>query len=361
MTQDRFGDAWRAYKPLYIVAMIYVLAILAETVIFAVPFNQFMRVGWAMLLVTFKCLLLLAAMSIWVFVHRFATVKGSFEERGDNAKAYFMATARAYAKGELFAYACVGMPVLYAINFFFIQKSLIAFVNPYSWDPVLAAWDKLLHFGRYPHEFVIPAADSLNLGLSTYFDLVYYVWFVVLYIGLSYNLFLDTQRHRRLRFYWCFFLSWAVIGSAMALAFSSVGPLFFHDFYPALTDPYTGLVSHFMAHGETEFPIANYSRTLLLKWATNGNMVNVNALSAMPSLHVAISWLMVLYAWQIGWRSTVAASVFCASIFFASVYFGFHYAVDGYVSIATVSLLWWLVGKLLDRRYKGDAKPLIRL
>ncbi len=361
MTQDRFANAWREYRALYIAAAIYVVAVLAETVIYAVPFSQFMRVGWAMLLVTFKCLLLLSAMSAWVFLRRLITAKGSFEERGDNAKAHFIATARAYTKSELFAYACVGMPVLYAINFFFIQKSLIAFVNPYNWDPVLAAWDKLLHFGRYPHEFVIPAADSLNLGLSTYFDLVYYVWFVVLYIGISFNLFLDTQRHRRLWFYWCFFLSWVLIGSLMALGFSSVGPLFFHDFYPALADPYTGLVAHFTQHGGSEFPIAAYSRTLLLKWATNGNMVNVNALSAMPSLHVAIAWLMVLYAWQIGRCATIAALIFCVSIFFASVYFGFHYAVDGYVSIATVSLLWWLVSKLLDRRYTADTKPLIRL
>jgi hypothetical protein len=361
MTPDRFGNAWREYKPLYIAAMIYVLAILGETVIFAVPFDQFMRVGWAMLLVTFKCLLLLAAMAGWVFMHRFVMAKGSFEERGDNAKAHFQTTARAYVKSELFAYACVGLPILYAINFFFIQKSLIAFANPYSWDPVFAAWDKLLHFGRYPHEWVIPAADSLNLHISTYFDLVYYVWFVILYIGLSFNLFLDRQRHRRLRFYWVFFLSWAIIGSLMALGFSSVGPLFYHDFYPVLANPYAGLVAHFTEHGPKDFPIANYSRSLLLHWASNGKMVNVNALSAMPSLHVAIAWLMVLYAWQIGRAWFTAALAFCVSIFLASVYFGFHYAVDGYVSVATVSLLWWGVGRALDRQYPPDTKPLIHL
>lgn len=361
MTQDRFGNAWREYKPLYIAATIYVLAILAETVIFAVPFDQFMRVGWAMLLVTFKCLLLLAAMSGWVFFHRFATVKGTFEERGDNAKAHLMTTARAYAKGELFAYACVGLPILYAINFFFIQKSLIAFANPYSWDPVFAAWDKLLHFGRYPHEWVIPVADGLRLGISTYFDLVYYVWFVILYVGLSFNLFLDRDRHRRMRFYWVFFLSWAIIGSVMALGFSSVGPLFFHDFYPGRSDPYAGLVKHFTEQGPGSFPIAHYSRTLLLHWATNGKMVNVNALSAMPSLHVAIAWLMVLYAWHIGRAWFIAALIFCISIFFASVYFGFHYAVDGYVSVGAVTLLWWIVGKILDKRYPAGTNPLIQL
>ncbi|HYD17731.1 MAG TPA: phosphatase PAP2 family protein [Patescibacteria group bacterium] len=359
MNQPGLRNALRDYRLLYLLAFAYVAAVLAETVIYAVPVMQFMRVGWAMLLVTFKCLLLLGLMAAWIFLHRLVTGKGGFQARCHAAQAQLSATARAYTNSELFAYACAGFPVLYAINFFFIQKSLIAFVNPYDWDPLLAVWDKALHFGHYPHSFLVPIID--RLGLATYLDIIYYVWFVVLYIGIGFNLFLDRDKRRRLQFYWVFFLSWVVIGSAMALAMSSVGPLFFARFYPTLADPYVDLVRHFNTVGPQKFIIAYTSRDLLVHWATNGNMVNVNALSAMPSLHVAIAWLMVLYAWRIGRAWFVAAALFCGSIFLASVYFGFHYAFDGYVSIVMVSLLWRGVGIAVNRHYAPDPEPRIGL
>jgi len=298
-----------------------------------------------------KCVLLLVGMGAWVFISAFFKSKGDIKK----ARKKFSSVYSDFIDGEVFSYACLGVPVLFFIDFFFIQKSLIQFINFYNWDPVFAAWDKLVHFGHYPHEFLLWAfKDTPAAGFT--FDVFYYFWFVVLYLGVGYNLFLDTDRKRRLRFYWVFFLTWTIIGSALATWWSSVGPLFYHNFYPKLANPYAALVTHFDTQGPEAFRIAHRSRELLLHWATNGNKVNINALSAMPSMHVAIAWLMVLYAWNISRGWMIAALVFCTAILTGSVYFGFHYAVDGYVSIALVSLMWWGAGKLIP-----EGKPLKRL
>ncbi|TIN21837.1 MAG: hypothetical protein E5Y31_19780 [Mesorhizobium sp.] len=37
--------------------------------------------------------------------------------------------------------------------------------------------------------------------------------------------------------------------------------------------------------------------------------------------------------------------MYVALILFGSVYSGWHYAIDGYVSIALVILIWWITGK----------------
>lgn len=359
MKNSPYRDAWRYYRELYFAGVVYVAAVLGQVWLFDVPYAEFARVSWAILMVAAKCMMLLVGMGAWVFVSGFARSEGGLRARWRSAKERLSKTSEAYLDGEVFAYALMGVPVLFAIDFFFVQKSLIPYLNYYSWDPFFAALDKTLHFGLYPHEFVVPASDALGLG--RFYDISYYLWFVVLYLGIGYNLFMDTDARRRLRFYWVFFLTWTVLGSAGAAWFSSVGPLFYHDFYPVLADPYAGLVAHFEETGKDNYPIASATRIWLLHWATNGQMVNVNCLSAMPSMHVAIAWLVFLYGASISRAWMIASFVFCLSILFGSVFFGFHYAVDGYLSIIVVSLMWWGVGKAVDRRYPQDTKPLKRL
>ena len=47
---------------------------------------------------------------------------------------------------------------------------------------------------------------------------------------------------------------------------------------------------------------------------------------------------------------------FAALILFGSVYAGWHYAVDGYLSISVVSLLWYLTGRfVLPQASRGTA------
>ena len=63
--------------------------------------------------------------------------------------------------------------------------------------------------------------------------------------------------------------------------------------------------------------------------------------------------LFALIGWRrsrwLGWVFTAFASV----VLVGSVHLGWHYAVDGYLSIVATLAIWWLVGALTDRRQQA--------
>ena len=69
-------------------------------------------------------------------------------------------------------------------------------------------------------------------------------------------------------------------------------------------------------------------------------------ISAMPSMHVAIVTLnLCLYTGVNRWLA-IPTGAYAVLVLIGSVHFGWHYAIDGYVSIAAVLALWWLAGRL---------------
>jgi TRAP-type C4-dicarboxylate transport system permease small subunit len=72
--------------------------------------------------------------------------------------------------------------------------------------------------------------------------------------------------------------------------------------------------------------------------------------SAMPSMHVSMAFLFVLLGWRVNRLLGIGALVFCTAIEVASVHLGWHYAIDGYASVALTGLIWWAVGRALDWR-----------
>jgi membrane-associated phospholipid phosphatase len=67
----------------------------------------------------------------------------------------------------------------------------------------------------------------------------------------------------------------------------------------------------------------------------------------MPSLHVAMATLMWCAMRPVHRLAGPAYFVFLACILLGSVHLGWHYALDGYVSILLVCILWWLSGRLV--------------
>jgi hypothetical protein len=66
-------------------------------------------------------------------------------------------------------------------------------------------------------------------------------------------------------------------------------------------------------------------------------------ISAFPSLHMAMATVTLLYAREKGRWFGLAGYLFLGAIFFISVWSGYHYAIDGYVSVAVVvAMHLWL-------------------
>ena len=72
-------------------------------------------------------------------------------------------------------------------------------------------------------------------------------------------------------------------------------------------------------------------------------------ISAAPSMHVASTWMIARMAQCYGRRAAIAGWSFFGVIFIGSIHLGWHYAVDGYISIIAIWALWRLAGWWLDR------------
>jgi hypothetical protein len=73
----------------------------------------------------------------------------------------------------------------------------------------------------------------------------------------------------------------------------------------------------------------------------------IEGIAAMPSVHVALPVLYALAAWKLHRRLGILFGAYALLIFLGSVHLGWHYAVDGYVTLLIVPMVWWLSGKAL--------------
>ena len=70
----------------------------------------------------------------------------------------------------------------------------------------------------------------------------------------------------------------------------------------------------------------------------------------MPSLHIAITVLFALVGWRINRYVGILLTAYVVITQIGAVILGWHYAVDGYVSILLTILIWKLVNKYLPLR-----------
>ncbi len=70
----------------------------------------------------------------------------------------------------------------------------------------------------------------------------------------------------------------------------------------------------------------------------------------MPSMHLAITTINALMLARLNRYAGTVACLYLATILLGSVFLGWHYAVDGYASIAITGLIWYAVQRVLGRK-----------
>lgn len=239
------------------------------------------------------------------------------------------------------------MPLMGMSICFCTVKSVFYFMAWHDLDHSLSQLDYMIH-GKYPHEYLLPLAQKYNLERAM--EVAYIVWFPVMMIANSYAIFFDKDTLRRKQYLWGYTLSWIVCGTLLALIFYSVGPIFYNMAQPSMPDPYVGLRSWLSTanNGDPAF-MFNASKEFY-DIAVDNIHPDVNGVSAMPSLHVGICWLNTLYGFRLNRWLGIVLALFTGVIMISSVTLGWHYAVDGYVCIAVMTVLWYVTGSML-RRY----------
>lgn len=221
-------------------------------------------------------------------------------------------------------------------------KHEYSFIVPFHSDSLLADIDATLHFGDpWRHARAI-FPQSLDLVL---FSLYSQLWFVEIVGVLLYASFV-ADRSDRERFFVTFALSAILLSSLVRIAGSSAGPVFYDRIVGG--ERFADLIAALKASpaGPKTLTLTDY----LYASFTSQRTVLGTGISAMPSLHVALAFLCALF---ISSRSRIAgwlAWSYAAIIMFGSVYFGWHYALDGYVSIISVLVIWKLAVRTTAER-----------
>lgn len=227
---------------------------------------------------------------------------------------------------------CIGVT-----GFTTFKVSIPQFV-PFYADALFADIDAALHFGN-PGEWahaIVPDWAQYPLGY-----LYGPIWFV-LWFGLLAFVALHRDKEFRQRYFWSMALTMCLLGTVAATVFSSVGPIFYDDFVDA--ERFAALQKAISESAIGDY-MAQASGYLLANFHA-GTGAAGTGISAMPSMHLAIVTLNACMLTNLNRRVGIGAWIYVALIQLGSVYLGWHYAIDGYFSIAAVSAIWWAVSRV---------------
>jgi hypothetical protein len=237
------------------------------------------------------------------------------------------------------------MPVF--LNTFGWWKGAIPVLHPFALDGALASVDRLMHLGRQPWEWLQPLLGRREITHAI--DIAYWLWVLFVPCAILWQAWSRDVRTQR-QFFLAFAFTWMLLGSAMATLLSSAGPCFY-EAVVGRPGPYAHLLQYLdsvpydrhalFARMTQDILWQNYLR------APGNPFVRI---SAMPSVHVATSVLYLLAARRSGRTLTLLAGVYLLVILVGSIHLGWHYAVDGYVSMVLTPLIWRMSGRLLEGR-----------
>lgn len=222
-------------------------------------------------------------------------------------------------------------------------KTAIPILNAFSWDIAFAELDRVLHGGVDPYRITMAmfgtplATTAIN---AAYHAWLFVVFFVVIAAGFS-----RGNSSARNTFLIAFALTWAIGGNYMAAVFSSAGPVYFEQL--GFGQDFAPLMATLEGFHETSPVWALKVQDLLWQGYTEGGPIS--GISAFPSMHVASTAVIALYAYRLSWWGGIAATVFTAVIVIGSVHLAWHYAVDSYAGLLIAALCWKFAGWLVSR------------
>ncbi|MBK8084014.1 MAG: phosphatase PAP2 family protein [Devosia sp.] len=320
---DALGYRARLTLPVLVVAYGLVAALVSPAIYFD------MLADYAQQFAVLPPLVLLGLAAVALVRHRHAP----------HAYLRRVATSRALPLAVTAGLVCVGLAA------FTTFKILIPHVVPFWADPLFAGIDRALH-GTDPGLIVhalLPDWAGHAIGV-----LYGPVWFLA-WFGTMAAMALHPDAVLRQRYFWAMGLTVLLLGTVLATLLASFGPIFFDDL--AGSSRFDALLLQ-IAESPVGAYMAEASGYLLASYGAERPSLGTG-ISAMPSMHLAIGTLHALLLGRLNRWAGLLGWGYVALLLVGSVYLGWHYAIDGYVSIAAVSLIWWVTGRRLERRPAG--------
>ena len=80
---------------------------------------------------------------------------------------------------------------------------------------------------------------------------------------------------------------------------------------------------------------------------TRGEAGFFGGISAMPSMHITLAFLLVFAAWHMNRLLGVGVTIYALIIWFGSVHLAWHYFVDGLVGLIALCVIWAICGRAM--------------
>lgn len=218
-------------------------------------------------------------------------------------------------------------------SFTSIKNLFPVFHSGFPYDRLHADIDAWLHFNHAPWELLhgIFGSHTVLRVLEWNYNAF---WFLICFGGLFFVVTAPGARAVRNRYLIMFMFVWAVCGNLLAGFFLSAGPVFYGE-VTGDTQRFAGLEA-FIATSEG-FSSASEFQTYLWTLYERGMAGFGSGISAFPSVHVGLITMNALFFAERSRVFAVVGALYTLLILASSVFLGWHYAIDGYVSILVVT------------------------
>jgi len=230
-------------------------------------------------------------------------------------------------------------------------KTAIPELVPFYLDSAARELDRVLFFGNDAYTYFTWLYDMpLMFKLI---DRTYTIWAAVI-AGVWVYCFITEkmERERRYQYVIAMIVIWVVAGNFMAIALSSAGPCFYGTF-PGDAEAFAPMIAQ-LASLHTVMHVNAYEYQSILMEMYESPEIRFNGISALPSLHVGTSFMLLLLFWKTRFAREFLI-LFNIIIYVGSIVLGWHYAIDGLISIPVALGCWWVAGKI--SRWIGTRSP----
>lgn len=248
------------------------------------------------------------------------------------------------------SFFCLLIFINFSLSLYTSIKSTIGALYPFTLDLALHKLDILIHFDFPPWQlthalFSSPYATAL-------INVLYNLWFFIVWGTLL--IFMLQQKEAREKYILSFVSCWILIGGGLALLLASSGPCYIHlvennaAFYNELFQRLQDQSNFLNSKGWPEL-WALETQDKLWQAHLNNKLGLGSGISAMPSMHVSMSVLMALGVYSQNRTLGLLYWFYALVILIGSIHLGWHYAIDGYVSIVATILVWKGVSSIYQR------------
>ena len=231
---------------------------------------------------------------------------------------------------------------------FSLIKTSLPYIVPFYADPFFADLDFVLHGGSPPWKLVRQIMGGFPI--DRLYVAYLHIWSIAAICLPALVGALDNDAARVRRTIILYVTVWIILGNVFALMGMSAGPVYYDRLLGG--ERFADLTAALLSDGVVASSIGVVQSELWNIYSEHGQSFG-SGISAFPSVHVGIAVVVAIYFWERSRWLLPFGVAFAAIILFLSVYTGYHYAVDGYVSVAFTVAVWrWLLHR--------DKKDIIR-